>query len=286
MATVRRRLKKKHVCSCGRSFAHAISLKRHRFVSGCEEGEAGDEATPEEATDKKPSKKVEEPVQEEIALPPQTLTVEQIQALQTMANARLSPTPTVGYRIQRAALAAGHFGLEFFSWLFSETQNVASWGRNNVLPAAGNMVRQAFLSVMTVAVLSVVFFSGISMGLSARQAAAEAAPTTGPVRAVDAAQTVVDFYRAVNAEAYSAAYARLSPQWQSELSLVDFASGYAPVRHINCRVTDLQTLDSQRALVAVELDVYEAGQMKKFRGHYTVVYNGVHWSLDASHLTL
>ena len=35
---------KKHKCSCGRSFRHAISLKRHQNVTGCAPAEAGEEA--------------------------------------------------------------------------------------------------------------------------------------------------------------------------------------------------------------------------------------------------
>ena len=35
---------KKHKCSCGRSFRHAISLKRHQNVTGCAPAEDGEEA--------------------------------------------------------------------------------------------------------------------------------------------------------------------------------------------------------------------------------------------------
>ncbi|MFA7480883.1 MAG: C2H2-type zinc finger protein [Vulcanimicrobiota bacterium] len=49
---------KKHKCSCGRSFRHAISLKRHQNVTGCS-GEGSDEATaPAEAEAVKEAAKV------------------------------------------------------------------------------------------------------------------------------------------------------------------------------------------------------------------------------------
>jgi hypothetical protein len=49
---------KKHKCSCGRSFRHAISLKRHQNVTGCDASseETSTEATPKTAaTPAKPS---------------------------------------------------------------------------------------------------------------------------------------------------------------------------------------------------------------------------------------
>lgn len=285
-ATVRRRLKKKHVCSCGRTFAHAISLKRHRFVSGCEEtaeeGEDNDvEETPVAAL------MAEEPVDDASAIvtsATEALSVEQIQALQQLANSRLSPVPTFGFRMQHLAQGALDFSREFFGWLAEESSNVVGWGRQTALPAAGEMLRKAVLSVATVAMLSVLFFGGITLGLSIKQASANSNPPTG--RLGDAGQSVVDFYRAVNARAYSAAYGRLSSDWKRELSQNAFERGYAPVQQVDCRLVGIKALDANTARVSVELAVIEKDQVKNISGHYIVVYDGRGWNLDGSHLTL
>ncbi|MGE0494003.1 MAG: hypothetical protein AB7S38_32640 [Vulcanimicrobiota bacterium] len=279
-------MKKKHVCSCGRTFAHAISLKRHRFVSGCEEtGEEADDIDVEEAP--VAALMAEEPVDdasEIVTSATEALSVEQIQALQQLANSRLSPVPTFGFRMQHLAQGSLDFSREFFGWLVEESSNVVGWGRQTALPAAGEMLRKAVLSVATVAMLSVLFFGGITLGLSIKQASANSTPPTG--RLGDAGQSVVDFYRAVNARAYSAAYGRLSSDWKRELSQNAFERGYAPVQQVDCRLVGIKALDANTARVSVELAVIEKDQVKNISGHYIVVYDGRGWNLDGSHLTL
>ena len=70
---------KKHKCSCGRAFRHAISLKRHQKVAGCE-------AAPE--------------VEAEVAAPAEAAPVEE------EAVARAEITADEGRQVLRFALAA------------------------------------------------------------------------------------------------------------------------------------------------------------------------------------
>lgn len=281
MATVKRRLKKKHTCSCGRSFAHAISLKRHRFVSGCPETDEEEEVTAKVATEPE-----DEPVTGTIAvatLTPDNLSVGQIQALQNLANSRLHPTPSLSTRIERCIDGGLRFTAEFLTWLAEETSNLSRFAGKTLFPWLGAAARTVF-SVATVAVLLTVFIGGIATGLSIRQAHAATKPA--PTRVSDAAQAVTDFYRAVNGRAYSAAYQSLSNEWRRALSAREFEMGYLPADKVECQLMGVTALADNTAQVEVELDVYSTNGRQRVIGYYLVVREGGRWVLDGSRLTV
>lgn len=56
---------KKHKCSCGRSFRHAISLKRHQNVTGCQSGADESEAGQAPDTTAAPAKPSAAPLQDD-----------------------------------------------------------------------------------------------------------------------------------------------------------------------------------------------------------------------------
>lgn len=279
MATVKRRLKKKHVCSCGRSFAHAISLKRHRFVSGCAEVDEDGGDAPEEKPESEKAEQ-EEPTVAQAAPAatqafPTELTVHQIAALRELAISRLEPVepkPGVGERLW-------NFTVAFSCWLGEE----AGCAGRAAAPHLRSVTRK-FFSLMTWVIGVSIFVVGVHTGLTVKQAWAD---QNQPIsRASDAAQTVTDFYRAINGRAYGAAYRHLSNDWRRELGSERFKKGYAHAQNVRCQLLSVQSISDREAMVEVELNVDNGRGFQKIRGHYSLVLEGGTWKLDNSQLTL
>ena len=268
MATVKRRIKKKHTCSCGRTFAHAISLKRHRFVSGCEE-------VAQEAAAEAPEPTPEpEPVT--VAPPINTaLTVQQIAALQELANSRLQPIPPK----PSVATKLWNFTVDFTVWLAQESRHLGIWAAPHL--KAGT--RRLFSLVTWIAALTI-FVGGVHTGLTMKQAWAE---QNQPVaRASDAAQTITDFYRAINGRAYDAAYKQLSTDWKRQLTVQRFRDGYVRAKQVDCHLLEIQELAENVTRVDVQLVVDDGSALQTITGHYTLVLEHGSWKLDNSELSL
>lgn len=291
MATVQRKLKKKYVCSCGRSFAHAISLKRHKFVSGCVDEEPSEEqAAAEEAPPQEPEQAPEE---EPVTVATQALTLDDITQLYALANERLHPTPTTAMRMREMSSHLATFSREFGAWLGEESTTVVRWLGARV-PEVLGVVARGVLSVVTLAAVLAIFFAGLTMGITVKQASATSdyipAPQPPVVNAApattlaDAATTVSDFYRSVNGGAFTAAYNRLSSAWRNELGYDQFVSGYAATEQVMCELVNVERLSETRARVQVRLQVQENGAVATYAGHYDLVQEGRAWRIDRGSL--
>lgn len=289
MATVQRKLKKKYVCSCGRSFAHAISLKRHKFVSGCVDEEPNEEQAAAEA----PEEPKPEPEEEPVTVATQALTIDDITQLYALANERLHPTPTTAMRMREMSSHLATFSREFGAWLGQESTAVGRWLAARV-PEVLGVAARGILSVVTLAAVVAIFFAGLTMGITVKHASATSEYVPAPQPPVvdvdpatslaDAASTVSDFYRSVNGGAFTAAYNRLSSAWRSELGYEAFVSGYARTEQVMCELVNVERLSKSRARVEVRLQVLEDGAVASYAGHYDLVQEGRSWRIDRGNL--
>ena len=102
---------------------------------------------------------------------------------------------------------------------------------------------------------------------------------TGP-RLVDAAQSVVDFHRAVEGKAYHAAYAQLSPGWREELPYNDFAYGFRGLRMSQVEVREALEVSERVAQITVEGRVYNGRGWTPCVGTYQLTFEGGRWALS------
>lgn len=104
-------------------------------------------------------------------------------------------------------------------------------------------------------------------------------------RLVDAAQTVLDFHRAIDGGAYEAAYDRLSPNWREALPRGEFESGFRNLDHLETQVVGVRAVGPGQARVDVSLTALQpSGTAAHLSGYYVVVFDGRSWRMDASHL--
>ncbi|MGE0493833.1 MAG: hypothetical protein AB7S38_31785 [Vulcanimicrobiota bacterium] len=267
MPKLKAKSSKKYACSCGQTFSHPISLKRHRTVSGC--AEVGEEAPKDALPESLDEQALELEIGEEITIvAPAPLPVE-------------PAGPPPGLRLKIALLIGQRFFAEFFGWLSSETAKGRDWAREKArpLPSLREAVESLARGLATVTVMSVFFFVLIMMSLSVHKASAGTEP-----RPDDASQSVSDFYKAVNAQAYQAAYQRLTPAWREALDFGEFESGYGKVDSVYCYPGQVTFETDTSARVAVTIDKVAGDQVERLVGYYLVVHDGANWNLDRCHL--
>lgn len=269
MPKLKAKSSKKYACSCGQTFSHPISLKRHRTVSGC--AEVGEESKQDELPESLEEQALELEIGEEIT----------IVAPAPVPEPAKPAGPPLGLRLRIAALITQRFFGEFFAWLSTETGKARDWAREKArpLPSLGSAIEGLVRGVATVTVMSAFFFVLIVMCLSVHKASAGTEP-----RPADAAQSVNDFYKAVNAQAYQAAYARLTPAWRDALDFRDFESGYGGIDNVYCYPGQVTFETPTSARVAVTIDKVEGEQVERLVGYYLVVHDGANWNLDRCHL--
>ncbi len=95
-----------------------------------------------------------------------------------------------------------------------------------------------------------------------------------------AAQTVTDFYRAVNGGAYSAAYNYLSSSWRKELSSDQFEAGFHGAEKVYCQFLSVEALSAREARVEVILNVDDGRAYQNIRCNYKMVLEEGTWKLD------
>ncbi len=106
---------------------------------------------------------------------------------------------------------------------------------------------------------------------------------TGP-RLADAGQSVVDFHRALDGQAYRAAYSFLSPVWQQNLSYAKFRQGFGYGHLGKMFVTNVSLLSTDRAYVEVAAILKHGSKRSDVAGYYIVTFNGNRWMLDSGFL--
>ncbi|MCA9793477.1 MAG: hypothetical protein KC910_16820 [Candidatus Eremiobacteraeota bacterium] len=133
------------------------------------------------------------------------------------------------------------------------------------------------LTIAVVALLAVVLGFG--------QWVVRASRHSDGARLVDAAQSVLDFHRAIDGGAYEAAYSRLSPTWREALPRGEFESGFRNLNHLETEVVGVRAVGPGQARVEVTLTATQpGGASAHLAGYYVVVFDGQTWRMDASHL--
>ncbi len=292
-------------CSCGRTFAHEISLKRHRWVTGHAEAEP-EAAAPVVAA----SAAVETPAP---SVGPALLTT----ATELPLSAVLGPSISANdaYEAAMEALLAKtreqqsyerrartqailDLLVEFFQWMLglaaTATQNVLHSARQagtQTLQGAAVLARSAALAAGIIALL----VGGVTAG---RALAGSPEPTPAPVPAPAAAErpaaverelvganlagpeaTVESFYSALDSDDYQSAYSQLSSDWKRQLPYASFETGYSQTSSYQVRI-----LGTRGSRVEFTLQTIENGRVHDYLGTYTVVETSHGWQLDAGTL--
>lgn len=95
-----------------------------------------------------------------------------------------------------------------------------------------------------------------------------------------AAQTVTDFYRAINGGAYSAAYNYLSTSWRKELTSAQFEAGFIGAEKVHCQFLSVEAVSPREARVEVILNVDDGRVYQNIRCNYKMVLEEGSWKLD------
>ncbi len=105
--------------------------------------------------------------------------------------------------------------------------------------------------------------------------------TDGAARLSDAEQAVVDYHRAIQSGAYSAAYHRMTPTWQRQLCLQDFCDGWYGLTVSEPEIRGLRALRPGEVQISLAFLVRTpSGLEQMMSGHYVVLFDGDNWLLD------
>lgn len=291
-------------CSCGRTFAHEISLKRHRWVTG--HAEAEPEGAAPVAETPAPSvgpalltAATELPLTAVAPVPDANVAYEAaMEALLAKAREQQS------YERQAQLQAVGDLLVEFFQWMLSlagqaaqSVLNVARSAGSKSLQGASVLGRSVLLAAGILALLC----GGVTAGRALATGSSEPAPQapqapvaeTRPARVerelvganLNGPETVVtNFYTALDADDYQTAYSQLSSGWKRQLPYASFEAGYAQTSSLRCRVVDVDQLGRGTAEVEFALQTVENGRVSDYVGTYVVVQTERGWQLDAGTL--
>ncbi|MBI3925047.1 MAG: hypothetical protein HY319_05865 [Armatimonadetes bacterium] len=310
--SLRDRPQKRYKCSCGRTFAHEISLKRHKFVAGCEDLAEGEADSAEEAPvqdETQPAAGVDgEATTPVAAAPGRHFGEDHFQQMFQLAQERMDgavrgKNPAVPF-LELLDQGLNLF-CEFLLWL-AELAGAALTGTAR---AFGACVPMAVHVVQKAVVVALFLFLALVCVRGVQAARADAAPAGSPLiapaeaatyprrvaqapsrppvpaAAVSApAQTVATFYAELERGSYPGAYSRLSPAWQAELPYRRFASGYRGTSRMDCRVLRTWNLGAGRAQVDFVLEAHENGVPVTYRGHHLLVATSGGWTLDGGNL--
>ncbi|MGE0492127.1 MAG: hypothetical protein AB7S38_23130 [Vulcanimicrobiota bacterium] len=314
--------KKKFLCSCGRTFSHKISLKRHRFVSGCPELEEGAEveaeAAPppppppppvedeepyveeEEAPYEEPQYEEEEPFLDEFDEPepePEPVPIRRrgrsIPKRQPAVAAREvapEPEPAIPVRVAVAERDWRETGLKTLLFFQSFGIWLAEGGRQGKKRLTETSRRAASLTwgvTWRVALLLVSLLSLFQLyGYAARPKAPTLVRPSGPDVA-QAASVVLAYHRHLQDGNFARAYATLTPSWQKELTLRQFESGFYSLGRLRYRLVGVERGDRPgQAWARVNVRATHRGRLREYDGYYLVVYTEFGWRLAETHLTL
>ncbi len=284
MATEKRKDKRKYHCSCGRSFSHKISLKRHRFVSGCPETEELAEQADQPEHPQKPVSPPEPAVQTDAPkAPANEAPPEPEPSLTNPPHWQPAPVAAREPKVDWSQVAARCVLLvrEFLSWL----RELARSAREGVVASAGLATQLAWRTGVVLLLFAGAYFC---TEWAARPVPAETTlATTGPSTA-GAAATVLSYHRHLQDQNYLRAYATLTPLWQKELSLEQFELGCVELGQVRYRLLGIEPSQTlHQAWARVELAAYQGNRVREYSGYYLVVYHDeLGWRLAETHLSL
>jgi len=293
-------------CSCGRTFAHEISLKRHRWVTGHAEAE------PEAAAPAAAAAPVETAAPSvgpallttatELPFTPAPLAPSAHEAYEAAMEALLAKAREQQNYERRARLqAVADLLIEFFQWMLGlagqaaqSVLNAARGAATQSLQGAAVLGRSVLLAAGIIALLCGGLTAGRALATGSPQPAHEApavAERTVPAeRELVGANlggpeaTVESFYSALDADDYQAAYTQLSSGWKRQLPYASFEAGYAQTSSLQCRIVDVDQLGNRSAEVEFALQTVENGRVRDYVGTYVVVETERGWQLDAGTL--
>lgn len=264
---------KKHKCSCGRSFRHAISLKRHQNVTGCEAAPEEAASAPElESNEKAPAKSAAPaakptpaPVEDDRTI---VITPELVAAWQAQTGFNKRPgsvvdsiaPPPAKSQVDWVALA--QTGKEFVEFC-GEVKTTTVNGAKGLLL----LLSRAVLLCAVVSVAGWCLVSGVS--------ASVAAPEPSDLgRTQLAAQTLVqDFLQNAELNQYDRARSLLAPGARESVSKLQLQTmiNSLPLNHAPSAWNTEVSNDGTTARVIVSRD--------GLREVYTVVRSDAGWGL-------
>lgn len=297
--------RKKHVCSCGASFSHGISLRRHQRVTGHEgsevvvegeEAQAEAQAAAEEEAPAALAAPAEQPADAPIA-DDEEMVAPATAALRDHDEA-LEPFTQIVAPIEETRPSGPVVVVDFQKlFLIGQALHYLATDRLRVLGQVavegGRTVTQAVkLAALLLAVLGLTLFGAGATRVMARSSAQAPPPalrtagTAQPSAAMMARSAVLSFYREVDRANFEGAYDYLSVDWHRELSLGRFVAGFEGVSAVGCRIASQETVGPGLVRVDVVLDLLEHGTPKSYQGTYLVVQTSDGWRLDRGHLLL
>ena len=245
---------KKHKCSCGRSFRHAISLKRHQNVTGCAPADA---AAGEEKVSRQSADDVTSEVVEAKPKPPIEITPEVVACWQEQTG--FNRTSVVDTIPQKAAKAQ-------IDWLALAATTKA------FIEFCGELQSNALRTTKSAVVVlgrSAIFFAAVILSgwllvtsVSASGHVTAAHNTTEHDRV--AAQTVVaDFLQHAKLNHYTRAHALLTPDARHSVSpgQLQYMMNSLPIHQKPAACTTQVSDNGEKAQVTLKRD----GQKEVYR---------------------